>query len=550
MVSINVMTECEDITTLPYNEGFENGFGCWSTVNGSSDGLPWTINNCATLSSVDPHGGNYVASSWSWNNNSAMHADAWLISPKFVLPNTTDSITFTWWEITNGSYPDSYSVVLSTTTKDTAAFTTVVYPYSQAAGSWTMKGIDLTQYAGQSVYIAFHHMDYNENFLLIDDISLFEGSFVPPTVDTLTVTFTVNNAIMGTTVPAPGTYHYFSGDTVYMNAVANAGFQFIGWQYAYGSNVYTVPFNPCSFLADSMMSYGSMTITALFAEGEGDDVDVTFAVNNSTMGTTSPAPGTYSYQVGASLQATAIPNEGYHLSAWLFDLYLGGVYITTDTFDIDDDDFANPMNFGTISQTIAQLNGSIMITAVFASDSVQPCDVPTGLHYTDIQNESIAIAWDANPNVNIWNIQYRMVGSSSFSSATSTTNSYNITNLTGLTNYEIQVQAVCENGTSDWCEPITVQTTNVGIEEHLLNSISLYPNPAKDVVNVQCALNDVQVRAIEVFDVYGKVVRTVETLHATSLQTAQINVSDFAAGMYFVRVTTEQGAVTKSFVKK
>jgi hypothetical protein len=197
---------------------------------------------------------------------------------------------------------------------------------------------------------------------------------------------------------------------------------------------------------------------------------------------------------------------------------LGGAYITTDTFDIDDVDFGNPMNFGTISQTIAQLNGSIMITAVFASDSVQPCDVPTGLHYTDIQNESIAIAWDANPNVNIWNIQYRMVGSSSFSSATSTTNSYNITNLTGLTNYEIQVQAVCENGTSDWCEPITVQTTNVGIEEHLLNSISLYPNPAKDVVNVQCALNDVQVRAIEVFDVYGKVVRTVETLHATSLQ--------------------------------
>ena len=55
-----------------------------------------------------------------------MHADAWLISPKFTLPNTTDSLTIAWWEITSSTYPDKYSVLLSTTTKDTAAFTTVL----------------------------------------------------------------------------------------------------------------------------------------------------------------------------------------------------------------------------------------------------------------------------------------------------------------------------------------------------------------------------------------------------------------------------------------
>ena len=63
-------------------------------------------------------------------------------------------------------------------------------------------------------------------------------------------------------------------------------------------------------------------------------------------------------------------------------------------------------------------------------------------------------------------------------------------------------------------------------------------------------MNNVQVEAIEVIDVYGKVVRTVETFHETSLQTMQINVSGLADGMYFVRVTTDAGVVTKPFVKR
>jgi len=186
------------------------------------------------------------------------------------------------------------------------------------------------------------------------------------------------------------------------------------------------------------------------------------------------------------------------------------------------------------------------VTFTTLPEDVQPCDVPTGLHTTTVENEAIAIAWDANPDVTSWNIQYRPVGGA-LASATSTTNSYNITGLTGLTTYEIQVQADCGDGNvSDWCTAITAQTTNVGIEEYLLNSISLFPNPANDVINVQCTMNNVQVTALEVFDVYGKLINTVNVIDNPT----QINVSNLASGMYFVRVTTEEGTVTKSFVKK
>ena len=51
---------------------------------------------------------------------------------------------------------------------------------------------------------------------------------------------------------------------------------------------------------------------------------------------------------------------------------------------------------------------------------------------------------------------------------------------------------------------------------------------------------------MEVYDVYGKLVNTVNVIDNPT----RINVSNLANGMYFVRVTTEAGAVTKTFVKK
>jgi len=180
---------------------------------------------------------------------------------------------------------------------------------------------------------------------------------------------------------------------------------------------------------------------------------------------------------------------------------------------------------------------------------VEPCAVPTGLHATDIENHAITIAWDNNANVDNWNIQYRIVGSSAFSSATSSTNTYTITNLNGDTDYEIQVQADCGNGNfSDWSDFITVHTDNVGIENWLENSITLFPNPARDYVDLRVD-GDLNVTAMEVYDVYGKLINTVGTAAAMQ-QPYRINVNGLANGMYFVRVSTEAGVVTKTFVKK
>ena len=188
------------------------------------------------------------------------------------------------------------------------------------------------------------------------------------------------------------------------------------------------------------------------------------------------------------------------------------------------------------------------MTFTTLEQGVEPCDVPTGLTVASVENHAVTVTWDANDNVNSWNIRYRKANEGSWSSATANTNSYTISNLDGNTDYEIQVQADCGDGNlSDWTASATAHTTNVGIDSWMENSVKVFPNPANDFVNVQCTMYNVQMSAdLHVFDVYGKLVQTVPMTG----ETTSINVTGLADGIYFVRVTTEEGSVTKTFVVK
>ena len=177
-----------------------------------------------------------------------------------------------------------------------------------------------------------------------------------------------------------------------------------------------------------------------------------------------------------------------------------------------------------------------------------PCDIPIGLDTLAVDDESITVGWTYNPNAAKWNVRYRLPNTQ-WNTDTTATNSYTFTGLTVNTTYEIQVQAVCLDGqASDWCTSLLVTTYHVGIDNWLANGVTLYPNPAREYVDI-CTAGDVLVTSMEVYDVYGKVVRTVAGNNYSSPQT-RIDIAGLADGMYFVRVMTDRGMVTKPFVKR
>ena len=120
----------------------------------------------------------------------------------------------------------------------------------------------------------------------------------------------------------------------------------------------------------------------------------------------------------------------------------------------------------------------------------------------------------------------------------------------------------CESGTYTQtlqtvhgCDSVVTMhlTITVGIDDHNLGaSMTVYPNPTNDIINVRCTIYNVQVGTLEfhVFDAYGKLIGVVETRCTTSLQTAQIDLSRYAPGVYFVKAVADDKVVAVRKVVK
>lgn len=120
--------------------------------------------------------GDKAAISTSWYTPAGISND-WLISA----PISVTAGNFLTWKAMapDQNYADGYIVKISTTTNAVSAFTTDLLTVAGADGSWTSKYIDLSAYAGQTVYIAWVNNSNDKYLLGIDDVA----TFIPPAAD-------------------------------------------------------------------------------------------------------------------------------------------------------------------------------------------------------------------------------------------------------------------------------------------------------------------------------------------------------------------------------
>ncbi|HLA55888.1 MAG TPA: T9SS type A sorting domain-containing protein [Flavobacterium sp.] len=88
-------------------------------------------------------------------------------------------------------------------------------------------------------------------------------------------------------------------------------------------------------------------------------------------------------------------------------------------------------------------------------------------------------------------------------------------------------------------------TLTLGVSQNELSSkISVYPNPVKNVVNVDVP-SDILVESAEIYDLTGRMVKSQNS--AAGIQS--INVSGLSSGNYILKLKSVQGSVTKKFIK-
>jgi hypothetical protein len=112
---------------------------------------------------------NRMVVSTSWYNPVGA-ANDWLISKSITL--TANNVLSWKAKAPDAQNRDGYTVKISTTNNNVMSFTTTLKTVTQEATSWTNQYVDLSAYAGQTVYIAWTN-NSNDKFVLgIDDVSV------------------------------------------------------------------------------------------------------------------------------------------------------------------------------------------------------------------------------------------------------------------------------------------------------------------------------------------------------------------------------------------
>ena len=531
-------TVCDVVDIFPYATSFDNNdLGCWTeqTING---------NNHWHTTTVNPHtGAACVYMSYTVNTSSR------LISPIFDLSGHTNPM-ISFYQRRIGWQGVADSLVVFYRTSITSDWVRIA-GYHDETYDYHFDSLALPS-PSATYQVSFVGYGIDGYSIYLDDITLYDASGDAPGLCNKPTALTVSD-INSTT--AHVTWNPGGTETNWKLQYKKATTTNWGPEYSLTSPSYNFaglqPSTPyhvrvkaiCNDVDESdwtnLVSFttaqSSVPIDPTVTTGGASNISQTYAVLNATI--TNPDNQTITSR-GFEWKTTSGGTYAQVAASGTGNTY---TYVLTDL---------DPSTSYTFKAYIIYNGNTIYgdeLTFNTLDNETPSCDVPTGLHTTSIENHAITITWNADANVESWNIQYR-VGTGTWSSATSATNSYTLNDLEGNTDYEIQVQANCGDDLSNWSSSITAHTTNVGIENWLENSVTLFPNPANEYINVECRMQNVEysITDIQLFDVYGKMIWTNNHLSTPT----RINVSGLAEGMYFVRVTTDKGTVTKTFVKK
>ena len=167
-------------------ETFENGIPSnWAAIDADGDGYTFELGTEPEYSGHD--GGNCAISASYINDIGALTPDNYLVTPQMQIVNGSKLRFYACAQ--DGDYPyEHFGVAVSLTSQSNASsFTTVAEWDMQAKrinnrkkrglneqGTWYICTVDLSSYAGSSVYIAIRHFNCTDQFYLdIDDVELY-----------------------------------------------------------------------------------------------------------------------------------------------------------------------------------------------------------------------------------------------------------------------------------------------------------------------------------------------------------------------------------------
>ena len=194
-------------------DGIGPGISAWSVYN--QDGLT-PASGVSTITdawvSRTEEFDNHVVTSTSWYTPAGT-SDDWLVSPSITIPSTGSTILYWDARAYDSTYKDSYNVFVSASGNTPSDFTNPA-EFTQGDGTtgssgenvtWTRRSVDLSAYAGQTIYLGFQNFSTDMFLLSLDNIMVVNNNTCLAPNRTMTSSQTTNSATISWTAVAGAT---------------------------------------------------------------------------------------------------------------------------------------------------------------------------------------------------------------------------------------------------------------------------------------------------------------------------------------------------------
>ena len=170
------------------------------------------------------------------------------------------------------------------------------------------------------------------------------------------------------------------------------------------------------------------------------------------------------------------------------------------------------------------------------------CDTVKRVAAYYVMDKTLTLAWTPIPYVTSYFVMFRLVNSMQWDTLQSEEAQLSFKQLTPATEYQFKVKADCR--VSAFSDILKVRTKGVEIS---LPNLTLFPNPARDELNVDFGIKSEETIDIEVMDTNGQTKMTVKDYQLTHKLTLDTRI--LPNGMYFIVVTKNDQKFAKTFFK-
>ena len=194
----NIIMKSDGRSRDAFTFDFEGGLQGWTSIDADYDGNSWFYSLDHVLydySGMGNNGSDGFAASASYDDmtGQSYHTNNYLVSPQKYLIADGGNVNF-YYTYGSATWYDYFEVCVSTATYPTASSFTSVWTSNDMGAkgqkssvrydanrnrSWTPVTVDLSAYAGQEVWIAFRHYDFDMYEIWIDDVTINAASENP-----------------------------------------------------------------------------------------------------------------------------------------------------------------------------------------------------------------------------------------------------------------------------------------------------------------------------------------------------------------------------------